>query len=231
MGEQEARDMQWGRRAIWGKSPKVEEKKALKGGGTTMMDASPAPIRLPIHENVVDKGKGKGKVEEEEGGDEGKGEEKEEGEEDEWDEESLVRLSDWWRQILARGRDPTWQELDMMDAFLGDLLEEDTPSLEMILTTRLHKLLEALIKAADEQGLRYEGARYRRVARKAAEVQDKWMKDMGGKLYDMRNESRKMLTGNKGRLSRVHMRPMGEHGWGWVVEQPFVEEGEFEPGM
>ena len=120
----------------------------------------------------------------------------------------------------------------MISAFLSDLYEEDTPSLEMILTTRLHKLLEALIKAAGEQGLRYEGKRYRKIARKATELKDKWMNDMGGHLYDMRHERRKMLEGEKGRLARVHMRPVGEHSSRWVVEGHAVEEGiEFEPGM
>lgn len=237
----------WGRRAIWraGKGEREEgeggEKKKI-GGGITMLDASPAPIRLPSYEKVAMKVEEKGEGKEEENGE--KEEKKEEGvkegeeeeelgdEEDEWDEESLVRLSDWWRQMLGRGKDPTWQELDMMSAFLSDLYDEETPSLEMILTTRLHKLLEALIKAADEQGQRYEGKRYRRVAHKASELRDKWMNDMGGKLYDMRNERRKMLTGEKGRLHRVHMRPMGEHSSRWVVEGPCVEEGvEFVPGM
>lgn len=144
----------------------------------------------------------------------------------------MVRLSDWWRQMLGKGKDPTWQELDMMSAFLTDLYEEETPSLEMILTTRLHKLLEALIKSVNEQGQRYEGKRYRKVARKATEIRDKWMHDLGDELYNMRAERRKMLKSEKGRLARIHMRQVGEHSSRWVVEGPCVEEGvEFEPGM
>ena len=202
-----------------------------------MLDASPAPIRLPGYEKVSRKsdelGEVKEEVKEEAKGKEVEEEELEEGEEeDEWDEESLVQLSDWWRQMLGKGKDPTWQELDMISAFLTDLYDEETPSLEMILTTRLHKLLEALIKAAGEQGLRYEGKRYRKIARKATEIRDKWMDDMDGHLYDMRTERRKMLKGEKGRLTRVHMRPVGEHSSRWVVEGHLVEEGiEFEPGM
>ena len=234
--------MPWGRRAIWRqgrdeKGAEGEEKKKKKVGGVaTMVDASPAPIRLPSYDKVAKKGEekggrkreGKGKEEEkEEGKGKGKGkgeEELEEGdEEDEWDEDSLVRLSDWWRQMLGKGKDPTWQELDMMSAFLSDLYDEETPSLEMILTTRLHKLLEALIKAAGEQGLRYEGKRYRKIARKATDIRDKWMKDMGGDLYNMRNERRKMLKGENGRLSRVYMRPTAEHSSRWVVEGPCVD--------
>lgn len=241
-------DRPWGRRAIWRrarteKEEKGEETKKKKVGGfVTMLDASPAPIRLPSYEKVAKKAEESGEGTEEEKGKEeekvegkGEGEEEEElegDEEDEWDEDSLVRLSDWWRQMLGRGKDPTWQELDMMSAFLSDLYEEETPSLEMILTTRLHKLLEALIKAAGEQGLRYEGKRYRKIARKATEIRDKWMGDMDDQLYDMRAERRKMLGGEKGRLSRVHMRPMGEHSSRWVVQGHCVEEGiEFEPGM
>ncbi|KFY02211.1 hypothetical protein O988_02324 [Pseudogymnoascus sp. VKM F-3808] len=246
-GPEGGADRPWGRRAIWrrGRSEEEgEEKKKKVGGFVTMLDESPAPIRLPSYEKIAkkvedrmeekgeehDTEEGKRKMKEEE---ELELEELEEGdEEDEWDEDSLVRLSDWWRQILGKGKDPTWQELDMMSAFLTDLYDEETPSLEMILRTRLHKLLEALIKAAGEQGLRYEGKRYRKVARKATEVRDKWMKDMGGQLYNMRAERRKMLEGENGRLTRVHMRPTGEHSSRWVVEGHCVEEGiEFEPGM
>ncbi|KFZ25299.1 hypothetical protein V502_00223 [Pseudogymnoascus sp. VKM F-4520 (FW-2644)] len=238
-GEREAGDKLWGRRAIWrrGQTEKEAEgevRKKKKWGGITMLDASPAPVRLQSYEKVSGEGKGERKVS-------GQGEEEFEGEEwkemeeeeDEWDEESLVRLSDWWIQMLERGKDPTWQELDMMTAFLQDLYEEDTPSFEMILTTRLHKLIEALIKAAGEQGLRYEGRRYRRIARKAQELKEKWMHDMGGRLYDMRSERREeMLKADKGRLGRVHMRAMENHTSRWVVEGHCVDKGvEFEPGM
>ena len=243
------RDRPWGRRAIWRKGDidKDEEgEKKKKGAGfVTMMDASPAPIRLPSYEKLAKKVEEKREreeteeekeeekeVEEEDLEDELEEEIEEGAEEDEWDEDSLLRLSDWWRQMLGKGKDPTWQELDMMYAFLSDLYEEETPSLEMILTTRLHKLLEALIKAAGEQGLRYEGKRFRKVAHKATEIRDKWMNDMDGELYNMRAERREMLKGENGRLSRVYMRPADEHSSRWVVEGQCVEEGvEFEPGM
>ncbi|KFY37287.1 hypothetical protein V494_04829 [Pseudogymnoascus sp. VKM F-4513 (FW-928)] len=250
-GPEGGSDKPWGRRAIWrrGRNEKEgegegEEPKKKIGGFVTMLDASPAPIRLPSYEKVAKRGeerkesKGKEEEREEKGKEKGEEEEEEEDEmyegdeEDEWDEDSLIRLSDWWRQMLGKGKDPTWQELDMMSEFLTDLLDEETPSLEMILTTRLHKLLEALIKAAQEQGLRYEGKRYRKVAHKATEIRDKWMHDMGGELYNMRAERRKMLKDEKGRLARVHMRPAGAHSSRWVVEGHCVEEGvEFEPGM
>lgn len=153
-------------------------------------------------------------------------------EEKAWNDESLLRMTDWWRQVLVAGETPGQHELRMMNSFLGELLEEETPEMEVILRTRLHKLLEAIVDA--DVLVQREGPVekwFHQLARKAQEVQRKWAEELDGRLED-REEERKMLCSEGGRLWGVHL-VEDPGGIGLIWKADTTSSGglaDFEPG-
>lgn len=139
---------------------------------------------------------------------------------DEWDEESLLALTDWWRQVLAAGATPSPKEMAMMDAFLGEFMKEEMPDLHLILRTRLHRLLVAIIDGAEIRGEGEEEEKFHELARKAALLERRWMKATKGQLFGMEKERRDIMFGKSGRLNMVKPWSRGdEPETRWVTER------------
>lgn len=139
---------------------------------------------------------------------------------DEWDEESLLALTDWWRQVLGAGATPSPKEMAMMDAFLAEFMKEEMPDLHMVLRTRLHRLLVAIIDGAEIRGEGEEEDRCHELARKASLLERRWMKATRGRLFGMEKERRDIIFGKSGRLDMV--KPWsrgGEPETRWVTER------------
>lgn len=148
------------------------------------------------------------------------GEEDGEEEGDEWDEESLLQLTDWWRQVLAAGATPSPKEMVMMDSFLAEFIKEDMPRVDMILRTRLHRLLVAIIDGAEIRGEGEDEERFHELAKKASLLERRWMKATRGRLFGMERERREIMFGNSGRLAQVKPWSKGEEKeTRWVTER------------
>ena len=141
----------------------------------------------------------------------------EEGEE--WDEESLLELTDWWRQVLAAGATPSPKEMAMMDSFLAEFMKEDMPDLHMVLRTRLHRLLVAIIDGAEIRGEGEDEERFHELARKASLLERRWMKATRGRLFGMEKERRDIMFGRSGRLNMVKPWSKDENETRWVTER------------
>lgn len=124
-------------------------------------------------------------------------------EDNEWDEESLLNLTDWWRQLLAAGATPSPKEMDMMNSFLGDFLDEEMPRQDMIMRTRLHRLLVAINDGAEIRGEGEEEDRFHELARKAGKLERNWMKATKGRLFGMERERREYMFSSHGRLANL----------------------------
>lgn len=139
---------------------------------------------------------------------------------DEWDEESLLALTDWWRQVLAAGATPSPKEMAMMDSFLAEFMKEEMPDLHMVLRTRLHRLLVAIIDGAEIRGEGEEEERFHELARKASLLERRWMKATRGRLFGMEKERRDIMFGKSGRLNMVKPWSRGtEPETRWVTER------------
>lgn len=139
---------------------------------------------------------------------------------DEWDEESLLQLTDWWRQVLAAGATPSPKEMMMMDSFLAEFMKEDMPRVDMILRTRLHRLLVAIIDGAEIRGEGEDEERFHELAKKASLLERRWMKATRGRLFGMERERRDIMFGNSGRLAHVKPWSKGEEKeTRWVTER------------
>ena len=141
----------------------------------------------------------------------------EEGEE--WDEESLLELTDWWRQVLAAGATPSPKEMAMMDSFLAEFMKEDMPDLHMVLRTRLHRLLVAIIDGAEIRGEGEDEERFHELARKASLLERRWMKATRGRLFGMEKERRDIMFGRSGRLNMVKPWSKDENETRWVTQR------------
>lgn len=139
---------------------------------------------------------------------------------DEWDEESLLALTDWWRQVLAAGATPSPKEMAMMDAFLAEFMKEEMPDLHMVLRTRLHRLLVAIVDGAEIRGEGEEEERFHELARKASLLERRWMKATRGRLFGMEKERRDIMFGKSGRLNMVKPWSRGDESeTRWVTER------------
>lgn len=148
-----------------------------------------------------------------------------EAEDNEWDEESLLNLTDWWRQALAAGATPSQKEMDMMDSFLGDFLEEEMPRQDMVLRTRLHRLLVAINDGAEIRGEGEDEERFHELARKAGKLERSWMKATKGRLFAMERERRELMFSPHGRLAMLEF--AGSHG----LEPTWRTERNYRAGM
>ncbi len=140
---------------------------------------------------------------------------------DEWDEESLLQLTDWWRQVLAAGATPSPKEIAMMDSFLAEFMKEDMPKLDMVLRTRLHRLLVAIIDGAEahREWEEEDVERFHELERKASLLERRWMKATRGRLFRMERERRGIMFGKSGSLAMVQPYSGVMEGPRWVTER------------
>ena len=120
----------------------------------------------------------------------------------------------------------------MMNGFLGEFIKEEMPKIDMVLRTRLHRLLVAIIDGAEIRGEGEEEERFHELARKASLLERRWMKATRGRLFGMERERRDIMFGRSGRLNGVKPWSRGdEKETRWVTER--IERAgmaEVEPG-